>query len=327
MDSKLNYLQRIFSTYFFKRSRSQLSFWYEKPEINEEAVFGWGTLGPYYMIFRDKANYQGPFDENGVPLLDYQGKIGKQYNPIAISQYGLAHCNIFKKTGDQESFNVFLKQADWLMNNLEQNQWGLKVWMHHFDFEYKQNLKAPWYSALAQGQGISLLCRAYLETKNEKYLQTAKLTYLPFLKDIKHGGVKFTDEEGDVWFEEYIIDPPTHILNGFIWALWGVYDYYLLTKDLEVKNLFENCVKTLKKNLQKYDIGFWSLYDLSEQFLKNSASPFYHKLHIIQLKILARMTNEGYFNQIAEEWTRYQKNIFNRIITIIYKSIFKILYW
>ena len=327
MKSKLNYLQRIFSAYFFQRSRSQLSFWHEKPEINEMAVFDWATLGPYYMILRDKANYQGPFDENGVPLLDYQGKIGKQYNPIAISQYGLAYYNLYKKDDGQQFYQIFLKQADWLVENLEKNPGGFNVWMHHFDFEYKKELKAPWYSALAQGQGISLLSRAYLETKDSKYLEPAKLAFQPLLKEIKDGGVQYIDEGGNVWLEEYIIDPPTHILNGFIWALWGVYDFWLVTKEEEAKKLFDDCIKTLEKSLKRYDIGLWSLYDLSEQFLKNLASPFYHKLHIVQLKILARITGKQYFNQIAEKWKNYQINPFHKTISFIYKSIFKIFYW
>ena len=41
----------------------------------------------------------------------------------------------------------------------------------------------------------------------------------------------FTDEHGNLWFEEYIVSPPTHILNGFMWAAWGVYDYFLATGD------------------------------------------------------------------------------------------------
>ena len=39
--------------------------------------------------------------------------------------------------------------------------------MHHFDFEYRDTLKSPWYSGLAQGQGLSVLVRAYIETDNE----------------------------------------------------------------------------------------------------------------------------------------------------------------
>ena len=45
------------------------------------------------------------------------------------------------------------------------------------------------------------------------------------------GGVTYTDREGYKWFEEAIVEPPTHVLNGFIWATWGVYDYFLHTGD------------------------------------------------------------------------------------------------
>ena len=37
------------------------------------------------MLFESKANYNGHYDNNGIPLLNYHGDIGLQYNPIAIS--------------------------------------------------------------------------------------------------------------------------------------------------------------------------------------------------------------------------------------------------
>ena len=113
------------------------------------------------------------------------------------------------------------------------------MWQHNFDWVYKENLINPWYSGLAQGQGISVLCRAYKTTGNEKYLDSIKKAYRSFLIDVNHGGVTFKDEKNNIWIEEYIMQgEPTHILNGFIWGLWGIYDYWLLSKDIEVKNLF-----------------------------------------------------------------------------------------
>ena len=41
------------------------------------------------MLFESKANYNGHYDNNGIPLLNYHGDIGLQYNPIAISQWSL----------------------------------------------------------------------------------------------------------------------------------------------------------------------------------------------------------------------------------------------
>lgn len=317
LKNRLNYWSRIFPAYS-KKNKSQLSFWHNKPEINNS--FSKNKLGQYYMLFKSKAYYSGFFDQNGIPLLNYEGKIGKQYNPIAIAQYGLAHYNIYQKTKDQKSLKIFLNQADWLVNNLDKG-----LWMHNFNWEYKKELKAPWYSGLAQGQGISVLARAYDLTKDQKYLDATNLAFKSFLKEVNTGGVVFNDDY--VWIEEYIVDPPTHILNGFIWAIWGIYDYFLLTQDSLARGLYDSCVKTLKKNLKKYDYGFWSLYDLSRQGLKNIASPFYHQLHIVQLRIMFELTQEPVFKKYALKWKKYQNNFLFRKIALIYKIIFKLIYF
>ena len=62
-----------------------------------------------------------------------------------------------------------------------------------------------------------------------------------------------------------------------LYKLWGIYDYWLITKDNKVYQLFKQYVKTIKENLQRYDIGYWSLYELSDLKIKMRASRFYHK--------------------------------------------------
>ena len=39
------------------------------------------------------------------------------------------------------------------------------------------------------------------------------------------GGVLIREGDDGAWLEEVVVDPPTHILNGFLWAIWGVRDY------------------------------------------------------------------------------------------------------
>jgi heparosan-N-sulfate-glucuronate 5-epimerase len=325
MALKFSYLIRILETYILKRNRSNISFWHGVPEVN--ADFKKDEIGQYHMPFLYKSEYRGPFDKKGVLLLDYKGKIGKQYNPIAIAQYGLAHYNLYKKKGNKEKLKVAIKQADWLVDNLEKNERGISVWMHHFDWDYREMLKSPWYSSLAQGSGISLLARIYSETKKKVYLETAQKAFEAFLLDIKEGGVRFIDRKGNVWIEEYLVDPPTHVLNGFIWSLFGVYDYFLLTQEEKAKDLFNSCVKTLKENLKDYDVGFWSLYEQSGTKMKMMASPFYHNLHIVQLKILYEITGEEFFKDYARKWDNYRKKWLYRKTALIYKIIFKIFYY
>jgi len=325
--SRLAYYRRIFSAYVLRR-RSHLTFWHETPELNPDAPSD--ALGQYHMTLAGKAAYAGPFDAEGVPLLDYRGRIGPRYNPVAIAQYGLAQYNRFARTGNPEDRTRFLRQAQWLAHNLESNVHGVPVWQHRFDWEYRVTLRAPWYSGLAQGQGISLLVRAHRETGDETYSDAARAAFTAFGREVHDGGVRHTDEQGGVWLEEYVLHPhpPTHILNGFMWALWGVWDYGLATGDRHARELFERGTDTLASNLPRFDYRFWSLYELGRVgFLKMLASPFYHRLHIVQLRVMHRLTGKQVFSEYADRWEGYASNPLYRCGSLAYKAAFKLLHY
>lgn len=321
---RLNYYRRIFAAYLTPQ-KSQLTFWHEAPEVNEN--FRPGELGEYYMAFTAKADYPGQFDPDGIPQLNYHGRLGLQYNPIAIAQYGLGNYNLFRRTGEADRRARFLAVADWLTANLQQNPEGLWVWNHHFDWDYRTTLKAPWYSGLAQGQGISLLVRAHRETGNASYLDAAARAFASFTRRVDEGGVIYVDERGHRWIEEYIVAPPTHILNGFIWASWGIYDYLLATGEQPAKELFDDAMQTLAVNLPKYDTGYWSLYEQSGTRLKMMASPFYHHLHIVQLRILFQLTGREIFRHYAMRWDAYRRSRPKRSAALLYKGVFKLCYY
>lgn len=322
--NRLQYYRRIFRAYLTPRA-SQLSFWHDTPRINPDSSDE--PLRAYYMLFSEKANYAGPCDSAGIPLLNYHGKIGLQYNPIAIAQWGLGNYNLYSQSRQLVFQDKLLAAADWLCSHLEQNDFGVWVWCHHFDWEYRATLKAPWYSGLAQGQGISLLLRAHRHTGDYQYLGAAHRAFDAFLRPVETGGVTVTDQDGDLWFEEYIVRPPTHILNGFIWALWGVYDYFLLTREESARKLWTRATQTLLRNLPRYDLGFWSLYEQSGTRFRMLASPFYHRLHVVQLRIMQRLTGEQKFGDYADKWDNYARSGAKRLRALFYKSAFKLCYY
>jgi len=324
LTNRLQYYRRIFSAYLGP-GKSQLTFWHETPTANPRLVSN--RLGEYYMLFADKADYTGIHDDAGIPLLDYRGKIGPQYNPIAIAQWGLANFNRYVSARDATAEKKFLSASDWLRDNLERNSANIPVWQHHFDWDYRDTLRAPWYSGLAQGQGISLLLRAAAASGKNDYLDAARSAFESLSRTSAEGGVLFVDEFQDVWIEEYIVTPPTHILNGFIWAVWGVYDYSLTFPTSQARDLFNRCVETLTKNLARYDNGFWSLYEQSGTRLPMVASRFYHQLHIVQLRVMHQLTNLAVFAQTADRWEEYSRNRLNRARALAHKSIFKLCYY
>lgn len=320
---RLNYWNRILNTYLFKKG-SNLNFWHGEPEINLN--FKNTQKFYYYMKFEYKANYDKELDRSGIPMLDYSGNIGKKYNPIAIAQYGLGNFNLYLDTGDVSRQNKVLLSADWLKTNIVENELGIHSWMHHFDFEYKQKLISPWYSGLAQGSGISLLLRAHQIDDRSGFLDCARLAFRSLETQIDHGGTLFIDNNGDYWIEEYIVDNPTHILNGFIWALFGVYDFWKFSENKNAKILFDKCIQTLVKNIDNYDVGYWSLYEQSETYLNMIASSFYHKLHIVQLEILYHLTDEKIFKNTSMKWREYMTAV-NSKRALLNKILFKIFHY
>jgi heparosan-N-sulfate-glucuronate 5-epimerase len=322
--NKLHYYRRIFSAYL-GTSSSQLTFWHEVPAVNLR--LSKDLLGEYYMVFGSKADYPGPFDQVGIPMLDYRGAVGRQYNPIAIAQYGLGNYNLYVRTGDLDRRSKFLRVADWLIATLTPNAAGIHVWMHNFDWEYRDTLRAPWYSGLAQGQGISVLLRAHQITGDQAYLDAAKKAFTSFSVDAAQGGVICHDKQGRLWVEEYIVSPPTHILNGCMWAIWGVYDYFLATGEVGARELFDATVRTLCETLDSFDTGFWSLYEQSGTKLKMIASPFYHSLHIVQLRVMEKLTGERTFGAFADRWQSYQSSRIKRTSALVYKAVFKLFYY
>jgi hypothetical protein len=328
---KLAYYRRIAAAYL-GGGRSQLSFWHDEPAVNE-AAFG-SDPRQYFMPFREKARYAGPFDKDGIPQLNYRGSLGVQYNPIAIAQYGLARWNKWCEWAQAEDLEAARRAGDWLAEHLEVNAGGKRVWMHHFDWEYFQLLRSPWYSGLAQGQGLSLLLRLSRSPGPDaaRYRDAAEAAFEALAAPLAAGGCRFDDDAGHVWIEEYLTEPPTHILNGYMWALWGVYDLMRAegvdsALSDQAARLWEQSLLTLEVNLPRFDLGYWSTYDLAPLRLRNPASPFYHALHVTQLEIMHRLSGRPVFLRTRERWSGYAGSPLCRKRALAMKCLFKVVHY
>ena len=91
--------------------------------------------------------------------------------------------------------------------------------------------------------------------------------------------------------------------------------------------MFNRAAETLRKNLDRYDMGFWSLYEQSGTRLPMVASPFYHQLHIAQLRLMYRLTGDEIFSQYAERWEAYARSRAKRTRALCYKGAFKLCYY
>lgn len=268
------------------------------------------NLGNYYVKF-DINPEQLTFDDTGVVLTDYAlttlgGLSQVAYSPGDIAQYALNQYLQYMETENPAHRKGFLVQADWLVEN---QVWDGRqgIWLYNFPLP-QYDLEHPWASSLSQGLGISVLLRAYCLTGNEPYFSAAQRAYQSFLIPIEDGGVAWKSSE-DLFFEE--IPLPYHILNGNIFGLLGLYDYYRVTQSQEAEVLIERNLRTTAIWLPLYDTGYWSNYSLIPRSLFGFeialASPSYHDLHIDLLRVLGDITGRPLFFEYAITWENYQE--------------------
>jgi len=245
----------------------------------------------------------GLVDPEGVPLVNYGSSIGIQYNPTIICDYALTNYHMYVATGNFTFRLNFLTQAGWLVKNSVQKA-DFRVWEYRFDWPWgKYNATDPFVSALAQGEGLSVLTRAYILTGNETYLGIAEASMRSFGVETDLGGVRYSDVDG-VWYEE-IADIGAcsgKVLNGFMNALFGLYEYWFETGSDLARSFFFEGAQTLSENIHRYDTGSWSDYDLLHH---GAASPSYHRQHIDQLRMMYELTGNEMFLVYSGKFQSY----------------------
>ena len=248
-------------------------------------------------------------DDPSILVPKYYVDSGEEiFFSIGIFQYGLGAYDLYLQTGQQQYLDKLIACADWAVANQEPNgAWDT--------FSY-QNPEHP-YSSMAQGEGISLLLRALIATKDEKYFKAATLAKEYMLIPLEDGGTTGYDGEDVVLYED--TEDPV-ILNGWIFSLWGIYDYWKYTKDPATGDILDRTVRTLVRQLDDFDIKYWSKYDAGNRI----CSPFYHELHIAQLRVMHDLFGNREFLDTANKWEAYQNSFWKSKKAFLCKAIQKI---
>ena len=247
--------------------------------------FSTTELKGYYNNLTEKVTRLQPLlDTDELPLSpDDSG--GQILFPVAIFQYGLGAYDLYlsEEKTDSRFLRKFMQCAEWALSNQEPSG----AW-NNFFFRHPLN---P-YGAMAQGEGASLLLRAYMQNGDERFLASAKKAIDFMLKPLSEGG---TADGGK--FLEYTHLPA--VMNGWIFAWWGLYDYVLVTHDAGHYHdrLMESC-KALEERLPQFNNSYWSMYDLAGHI----ASPFYHHLHIAQMQAMFQLTGHDIYKEYARKW-------------------------
>jgi len=251
-----------------------------------------------------------PTDENGIALWDYKGRLGLhiEYVPWVVSFYALGMYNLYYDTYEKTYLEKFFKHADFLVENLTETE-NCEGWLVQFPWIAPCCFcKPPWISSMYQGLGLSTLARAWVISKNEKYLVTAQRALHSFEVPVYKGGVLKVDGKGFWWYDEYACARRPNVLNGFLFALIGIREYYDVSKDSKALVFFDNGIKTAMHYMDKYDLNLhvlkWSKYDDRLIFY---SGPKYHNWHVKQLVKLHEITKDKEFLTWAIRWSEYQQ--------------------
>jgi D-glucuronyl C5-epimerase C-terminus len=327
----MNYFKNawhLFDNYLLARWQQRPStalFWYlpEPPTIHtKDDLLRYQTskLSPLYPIdYRQKLQYSLE-NKDGIIVLPYQQPIGQQVNPEAAFQYALGLHDQFCLSQEAVYLEKFWHYADYFLR--QQTKEGL--WEYKFDW---YGSKAPWYSALAQARGASVMLRAWKQSNNTVYLDAAKNALTQFHQPISEGGfLHLFPQRHCAYFEEYP-KTPTGVINGFMAALISIWELKFWLAEKWLDELWTLGISSLETMLPYYSTGWWSLYDLdSHTPIANVNSPRYHLLEIHYLQVLSLLSESSMIVNEHQKRVHQYASLLTRLRALCLKFTRKIIY-
>jgi heparosan-N-sulfate-glucuronate 5-epimerase len=197
------------------------------------------------------------------------------------------------------------------------------AFVHKRAFPHTFDLQPPWVSGITQGQAASLFARLAQETADDAFAEAAVASLRPLRVPSAEGGVQAL-LDGRPWPEEYPTSPPSFVLNGGIFAIFGQYDVSVALGDAEAAREFDESIETLVRNAHRWDTGYWSLYGLYPWRVTNVASSAYHLLHTSQFRMLHLLTGRPELAAVADRFERYAASPVNRTRALARKVLFRL---
>lgn len=239
--------------------------------------------GSYFKSQYDDWKYY-QFDSDGFPLnVDPQSPNVLYYNPVTTGEYALSQYALYL-LGTQDS-SRFLQSADHLISLMGEDG------AFRYPIEWKSNgndWKPGWVSGLAQGRALSVFARAWALTADQRYTAAGKSALAFMLIPTSEGGTRGNLADLDpslsnqTTFEEMTCHPTCTILNGYLFALVGLYDWATITNDSSAQ--------------KAYDLR----HVIADQ--EPLPSPSYHMFHIVLADALYAITASPDFGKWRDTW-------------------------
>ena len=223
-------------------------------------------------------------------MLDYRGHVGRQYNPIAIAQWGLGNWNLWRRTGDRDRRRA-LDAGGRLVGREPRaaTRTGFPCGSTTSTGSTATRCAPGGTPRWRRDRACRCSAGPTARPGDERYLEAAHAAFEAMTVATGEGGVLIRDGSR------------RGVARGGGGRPADAHPERLPVGDVGRARLrrrrrgrappgrcSQRCGRTLQRNLPAFDCGFWSLYEQSGTRLPMLASPFYHRLHINQLGITAR---------------------------------------
>ena len=204
---------------------------------------------------------------------------GGGYHPLRAMNY-LIKLNDFELKENIHKINESYK--------IDRNDYFL--YPYNFDFALHSNknnvMKSNWFSGMAQGFALIAYCRYGKKDITDKIFNSFKSSEILQITDSGYHYMEYPNK--------------CDALNGHIFALYGLYEYWHIYQTDESKFLLEKGIEWVKNNLHHYrNEGGASFYCQNHKVLCDKVGGKYHKVHIEQLRYIYEITGDIWFEEQA----------------------------
>jgi len=212
-----------------------------------------GVATGMFTPLPELAQYQ--FDSNGIPMKNFGGELGWQYEPIVPVYFAQRYIEHYRQTGKPEYQEGLDRMVAWLRRQIvpfgNANRAERTIYSH---YDYLPYVKAPWICGMNCGRVAELYLQLYEDSSCEEHLDTATALILGLLVPARDGGILLDTSDGGYVFEEFgRLAPALWSLNGHCSVLKSFYRYLRVVDDSKVRQALECGIDAVEHVLELFD--------------------------------------------------------------------------
>jgi hypothetical protein len=254
----------------------------------------------YYNDFKRKVVWTGAW-QDGIPTLYVPTWQRHIVFPIMALQFGLGSLDTYLLGQDRACLRNVRQVTRWILGAIN-SQGCFNNYFSAFDPAhqyYSDN------SSMAQGEALSFLIRVEREQLVEVSLlpqvsAAIRKIFENMVRPVEEGGTMLRKGE-ELFFCEVCRKDSYVILNGWIYSIFGLWDYCDWCRDSDASWALNNTLSSLQRHVASYiRSDGWNLYDNRGRI----CSPFYQSVHVSLFDALRRLTGDDTFGRVFETSAR-----------------------